>query len=92
MAKLNFFSSHYSTLPCHMILQNHSNMLIWCSRIGAHFILLSVLETVVLLNIFVETVIYFFQDTFMNRIFQKNIIFETVIFITMCKCLLSLLF
>jgi len=53
MAKLNF-QHHYSCLQCHMILQKlFFNMLIWCSR--KCFLLLSILKTVVLLNIFVET-------------------------------------
>ncbi len=26
------FSGHFSSLQCHMMLQNHLNMLIWCSK------------------------------------------------------------
>ncbi len=37
-----------------------------------HFILLSMLKTVVLLYIFVEIVIIFFQDSSMNRMFKRT--------------------
>jgi len=60
MAKLNF-QDNYSSLQDHMILQKYSNMLIWCSR--------NMLETAVLLSIFVETVIhFFFQYSFVTLI------------------------
>ncbi len=48
------FQHHYSSLPCHVILQKY-NMLIWC----INYLLLSMLKTVMLLNIFVETGIHF---------------------------------
>ncbi len=38
-------------------------MLIWCSR---RMLLLTMLKTAVLLNIFVETVIHISQDSLMN--------------------------
>ncbi len=47
MIKL-MFQQHYSSLQCHMILQNRSNMLIWCS---INIFLLSIFKIVMLLNI-----------------------------------------
>jgi len=50
--------------------RNHSNMLIWCFK--NHF-LLSMLKTVVLLNIFVETVIIrFFHNSLTKRKFKRT--------------------
>jgi len=37
-----------------------------------HFLLLSMLKTVVLLNIFVETMILFFQNSLMNGRFKRR--------------------
>ncbi len=67
MLKCNLFlwcqswtlSSHYSGLQCHMILQKsflYANLLP-----KEHFLVFSILKTVVLLNIFVESVIHFFR-------------------------------
>ncbi len=51
-----------------MIFRNHNNILL-----NKHFWLLSILNTVVLHNIFVETVIYFiFQDSQINRKFKRT--------------------
>jgi len=37
MAKLNH-QHHHSSLQCHVIrIRNHSNMLIWCSRIISYY-------------------------------------------------------
>ncbi len=52
------FSSNYCSLQCHMILQK----LGW-------FVLWSVLKSVMLLNVFVET--FFFQDSKVNRKFKR---------------------
>ncbi len=41
--------------------RNHSNILICCLK---HFLLVSIFKTVMLLNIFVETVIHFFSGFF----------------------------
>ncbi len=56
MAKLKY-QHHCSSLQGHTILQNHSNMFIWCSR---HFLLLSILKTVNCLIFFCGNVILFF--------------------------------
>ncbi len=57
-----------SLLQCHVIFRNHNNMMLM-----KHFWLLSMLKTVVLHNIFVETVIHFiFQDSQMNRKFKRT--------------------
>jgi len=64
MVKL-IFQHHYSSLQCHMTLQKsfqYADLLL-----KAHFFTLSMLKTVVLLNIIVETVIDFFFLV-MNRI------------------------
>ncbi len=58
-------SSHYLSVT--WSFRNHYNMLIM-----KHFILLSKLKTVVLLKIFVETVIHFFQDSVMNTKFKRT--------------------
>ncbi len=54
------FSSHYSSLQCHMILQNHSDMLIWCSII-----------TMLLINIDffcrIKLIIWLKTDKIMNQ-------------------------
>ncbi len=49
-----YFQHHYSSLQCHMIFRNHSNILIWSLRnIYDYYIL--------------KTVVYnFFQDSLMN--------------------------
>ncbi len=51
-----------------MILKNHSNMPVW------HFLLLSVLKTVVLPNFFVET--NFFQDSSINKELKSNYLID----------------
>ncbi len=64
-----YFQHHYSSLQCHMIFRNHHNMLL-----KKHFWLLSMLKTVVLHNICVETLINcIFQDSQMNRKFQRTV-------------------
>ncbi len=45
-----YFQHHYWSRQCHMIFRNHNNILL-----KKHFWLLSMLEAVVLLHIFVET-------------------------------------
>jgi len=52
---------------------NHSNMLIWCSK---KHLLLSMLSTVVLLNVFVETMIMLFWS--MEYLFIWNNSFSTL--------------
>ncbi len=73
-AKLNF-QHHCSSLQCHMILQ----LSFWYDYLllNKHFLLLSILKTVVMLNIFVETLMIFFCDekVHMNRIYLKYNIF-----------------
>jgi len=58
MAKLSF-QHHYSCLQCHMT--HHVDLLL-----NKHFLLLSMLKTVVLLNIFVETILLLYQYYLMN--------------------------
>ncbi len=71
--KLNF-QHHFSSLQCHMILQKSFYVYLLLKK---HFWLLSMLKTVVLLNIFVEIVIHFiFQDSLMNRKFKRTVFFE----------------
>ncbi len=48
-----YFQHHYSSLQCHMIFRNHNNMML-----KKHFWSSSVLNTVVLPNIFVKTVMH----------------------------------
>ncbi len=63
-----FFSSHYSSLQCHTILQKsfkYADLLL-----KKHFLILSMLETVVQLNIFVET--FNFSGFFDKQNVQKN--------------------
>ncbi len=63
-----YFQHHYSSLQCHMIFRNHANMLL-----KKPFWLLSMLRTVVLLPVFVETVIhFFFQNALMNRKIKRT--------------------
>ncbi len=66
-----YFQHHYSSLQCHMIFRNHSNMLLCCSRN---------IINVELLHISVETMIHFiFQDSLMNRklfIWNRNLLFH----------------
>ncbi len=62
MIKAEFSASR---LQCHMILQNHSNMLICCSW------LLSMLKTVVLLHIFVNWYILF-SGLLIKRKFKRT--------------------
>ncbi len=71
MTKLNF-SYHYSSLQCHMIPQksfSYADLVL-----NKHFLLLPMLKTVVLFNIFLKTVMRFFQDLLMLK-FQKNSIY-----------------
>ncbi len=64
-----YFQHLYSSLQCHMIFRNHHNMLL-----KKHFWLSSMLNTVVLHNIFVETLINcIFQDSQINRRFKKTV-------------------
>ncbi len=52
-----YSSSHYSSLQCHVILQKsfwYADLLV-----KKHFLLLSMLKTVLLLNLIVETAIFF---------------------------------
>ncbi len=49
-----YFQHHYCSLQCHMIFRNADLLL------NKHFWLLSMLKTVVLHNIFVETVMHYF--------------------------------
>ncbi len=66
-----YYQHHYCSLQCHMIFRNHSNMLICCSRNISDYY--QCLETVVLHNISVETVIQLiFQDSQMNRKFKRT--------------------
>ncbi len=63
-----YFQHHYSSLQCHMIFRNHSNMLICCSRNISDYY-----QCWKQLHIFVETVIHFiFQDSLMTRKFKKQ--------------------
>ncbi len=62
-----YFQHHYSSLQCHMIFRNQYNMLI-----EKPFWLLSMLRTVVLLPVFVETVIHVFSECFNEQKDQKN--------------------
>ncbi len=58
-----YYQHHYCSLQCHMIFRNHNNILL-----KKHFRLLSMLNTVVLHDIFAETMMYVvFQDSQMNR-------------------------
>jgi len=57
MAKLNFFRRHYFSLQCHIILQK--SLLFVELMHKNHFLLLSIVKTVVLLNIFLESMIFF---------------------------------
>jgi len=58
ISKLSF-QHHYTSLQCHMILQK--SFLYADLLLRKHFLLLSMLKTVVLLNSFVETMIHLFQ-------------------------------
>ncbi len=64
-SKLNF-QHHYSSLQCHMIFRNNSNMLICCSRNISDYY--QMLKTV-MLNIFVD--FFFFPRFFDNRNFLQ---------------------
>ncbi len=83
-----YFQHHYSSLQCHMIFRNHNN-------IKKHFWLLSVLKTVVLHNIFVETVtLFIFSGLFDEWKVQKNPFYLNMINIrtvTFDKCNVSLM-
>ncbi len=58
-------------------------MLIWCSEI---FLINIKVETAVLLNIFVETVIHFFQDTLMKIKFKRTAFIWNIFFLYYYKC------
>jgi len=67
MAKLNF-QHRYSNLQCHMNLQKSFYAVLLLKK---HFLLLSALKTVVLLDIFLETFMQLLlQDSLMNRKFK----------------------
>ncbi len=58
-----YFQHHYSSLQCHMIFRNQSNMLIFCSRnISDYYQCWK-------LNILVDT--FSIQDSLMNRKFKR---------------------
>ncbi len=61
-------------------------MLIWCSEI---FIINIKVETAVLFNIFVETMIHFFQDTLMNIKFKRTAFIWNIMF---CKIINDLIY
>ncbi len=68
-SKLNF---HQSSLQCHMIFRNHSNMLICCSRnISGYY------HCWKLLHIFVKSMIHFIFQDFKNskqqHLFEKEV-------------------
>ncbi len=54
-----YFQHHYSSLQCHMIFRNHTDLLL-----KKHLWLLSMLKTVVLLNIFGETDAFYISRLF----------------------------
>ncbi len=91
--KLNI-QHHYSSLQCHMVLRNHCNMLIWCSRTISHYCQCLVM----LVNMFVETFNHiFFWNSFIytklkrtafiwniNLLYNVNVMFmnKSIIFLT----------
>ncbi len=67
-AKLNV-QYHYSSLQYHVILQKsflNADLLL-----EKHFLLLLMLNTVVMLNMYLKNVVHFFQYTFMNIVFKS---------------------
>ncbi len=62
--------------------RNYSNMLICCSL--NFFVLLSMLKTVLLLYIFVEIVLYFLQDSMMNRKSKRTVFICNIIIAFYC--------
>ncbi len=53
-----YFQHHYSSLQCHMIFRNHSNMLIYCSRNISDYY--QCWKQFCCFTFFMETVIHFF--------------------------------
>ncbi len=74
------FSSHYSSIQYHMILQNHSNVLIWHSR---KFQILSVFKSDVPPKKFYGNCATFFQDSLTNRNNKKIIYLKRKSFVTL---------
>ncbi len=73
------------SLQCHMIIRNHSNMLIWCSR---YFFLLTKLKTFVQFNIFLET----YRFSFFNILWKTAFIWNRNLFkIVLLSLLITLM-
>ncbi len=78
----NHFQHHYFSLQCHMIFQKsfeYADLLLM-----KHSLLLSMLKTVVLLNIFVETDIFFMILLWIKSRKEQHLIKTEI---SCCKCL-----
>jgi len=78
MGKLHF-QHHYSSLQYHSILMNFDLVL------KKHLILLSMLKTVVLLNIFRDAIILFLRFFFSRKFIFCNVL-KVFIVTVMCSC------
>ncbi len=66
-----YFQHHYSSLQCHMIFRNHSNILIYDQE--TFLIIINVENSCTTQYFFVETVIHLiFKDPLMNRKFKRT--------------------
>ncbi len=60
---------NYSSLQCHMILQK--SFLYADLLLKKHFLILKVLKTIVLLNIFGKIMVHFCENPLMKRMFDQ---------------------
>ncbi len=73
-----YYQHHDSSLQCHMIIQksfSYAHLLL-----KKHVLLLSIMKTVVLFNVCIETDILFLKDSLINRKIKRTEFFWNIYF------------